>query len=136
MEVGMGGSAKAKYRMELGGGAQFWGHLCPQTETPKFVKTWEVTIKQKDGSWSGIINSDDPEKILQTPNLSGTFEVTVTASGENFKEKVLSPVTGCSSEIGCRPNCAAMVGIAAAEGGDDANFWTSWDAVCQGKRQR
>jgi len=79
----MSGSSKQKYRMELGGGAQFWGHLCPQTETLKFLKTWEVTIKQKDGDWFGIINSDDPKKVLQTPNLSGTFEVTVKASGEN-----------------------------------------------------
>ena len=68
-------------KVYLGNGAQFWAYVSPQHETSKYVTKWQVRIEQTDGNWSGIIDSDNPEKILQTPDLSGIFKVTVRASG-------------------------------------------------------
>jgi hypothetical protein len=116
--------------VQLGNGAQFWAYISPSNDTEKYVTQWSVTIQQQDGNWSGTITSDDPQQILQTPGLSGIFNVTVKASGPNFGEKQLSPQSGSQPNIGCNSNCAAMVGIVATPGGNDANYWTTWDAIC------
>ena len=127
----MAGVANVKGNLELGGGAQFWAYVSPQNETSKFVTKWEVRLEQKDGNWSDRITSDEPTKVLQTPGLSGTFWVIVTASGPLFQEKKLTPVSWSKPDIGCNSNCAAMVGIVATADGKDANYWTVWDAVCK-----
>jgi len=119
-----------KNKVELGDGAQFWAYISPEHETSKYITRWEVRIEQADSNWSGIINSDNPEEILQTPNLSGIFKVTVRASGRKFEEKTLPPKLGSKPDIGCKSNCTAIVGIVATEGGGGANYWTTWDAIC------
>ena len=120
-----------KKTVKLGNGAQFWAYISPQNETSKYVTKWQVKIEQTNGNWVGIIDSANPRKQLQTPNLSGVFKVTVTASGPKFGEKKLAPQSGSKPDIGCNSNCAAMVDIVAAEGGGDANYWTVWDAFCR-----
>ena len=122
--------AVVKDRIALGGGARFWAYISPQNKTAQSVTRWEVRIEQTDGNWFGVITSDDPEMILETPNLSGVFRVRVTASGPKFDEKVLAPTSDSKADIGCNNNCAAMVGIVATEEGTDANYWTTWDAFC------
>ncbi len=117
-------------KMELGDGAQFWAYVSPDNETSRHIIRWEVRIEHTDGNWSGVISSDNPEEILRTPNLSGIFKVTVRASGREFGEKTLPPKPGSKPDIGCRSNCTAIVGIVATEGGDGANYWTTWDAIC------
>lgn len=116
--------------LTLGDGAKFWAYISPQNDTAEYVTQWTVELSQ--GSWSGTISSDDPEPTLDTPGLSGEFNVTVTASGPNMSEKQLSPQSGSTANIGCNANCSAMVGIVATPGGDDANYWTVWDAICNG----
>ncbi len=123
-----------KKKINLTSGAQFWAYISPQNETSKYVTKWQVKIEQTDGNWVGIIDSDNPMKILQTPNLSGVFKVTVIASGPRFNEKKLTPKPDSKPNIGCNSNCAAMVGIVATVGGSDANYWTVWDAFCKGMR--
>ncbi|VAX33069.1 hypothetical protein MNBD_NITROSPIRAE02-596 [hydrothermal vent metagenome] len=117
-------------KVELGDGAQFWAYVSPENETSRHVTRWEVRFEQADGNWSGIINSENPDEILQTPKLSGIFKVTVRASGHEFEEKALAPKQGSNPDIGCKSNCTAIVGIVAAEGGKGANYWTTWDAIC------
>lgn len=126
----MFGLANVEGPLNPGGGAQFWAYVSPQNETTKFVTKWKVTIEQKDGNWVGTISSDNPEKILQTPGLSGEFKVTVSASGPEFSETVLKPDAGSEADIGCHSNCAGMVGIVATENHKGARYWTVWDAVC------
>ncbi|MEM9542710.1 MAG: hypothetical protein AAGA60_24865 [Cyanobacteria bacterium P01_E01_bin.42] len=113
-----------------GKGAQFWAYVSPQNDTENMVTQWTVKIEATDNNWVGIITSDNPKEILQTPNLSGIFKVTVTASGVKFSEKNLSPTSDSKPDIGCNSNCAAMVGIVATADGTDANYWTVWDALC------
>ena len=117
-------------RFKGGGGAQFWAYISPQHETARCVTKWVVKLEQKDGNWSDFISSGEPEKILQTPNLAGVFTVRVTASGPLFKEKQLDPLPESNPDIGCNPNCFAMVGIVATEDCQDAHYWTVWDAFC------
>lgn len=112
-----------------GNGAQFWVYISPQNKTSDFVTKWLVVIEQ--GDWAGVIDSENPTKKLQAPNLSGIFKVTVIASGPKFGEKKIAPCSGSSLEIGCNSNCASMVGIVATEDGSDANYWTTWDAFCK-----
>ena len=119
-----------KARFKGGGGAQFWAYVSPQHETEQNVTRWEVKLEQKDGNWSGSISSDEPEKILQTPNLAGVFTVRVTASGPLFAEKQLTNLPDSKPDIGCNSNCFAMVGIVATEDGQSAHYWTVWDAFC------
>jgi len=125
------GLANVKDELKLGQGAQFWAYISPQHQTSQNVTKWEVRIEQTDGNWVGSITSDNPQKELQTPNLSGIFKVTVTASGPNFAQKTLSPEPYSKPDIGCNSNCAGMVGIVANEDGTDATYWTVWDAVCK-----
>jgi hypothetical protein len=113
-----------------GGGAQFWAYISSQNETAQYVNKWIVKLGQKDGNWTGFISSDDPTKILKTPNLSGIFNVRVIASGPLFKEKQLTNLPDSKPDIGCNSNCHAMVGMVATEDGTDAHYWTVWDAFC------
>jgi len=117
-------------RFKGGGGAQFWAYVSPQHETEKHVTKWMVKLEQKDGNWSDFISSDDPAKILQTPNLSGVFRVIVMASGPLFPEKQLTNLPDSRPDVGCNSNCFAMVGIVATPDGKDAHYWTVWDAFC------
>jgi hypothetical protein len=109
-------------------GAQFWVHISPQHNTEHWVEQWEVTFELDD--WSGTITSANPQEILQTPGLSGIFNVAVIASGPNMHQKILTPLTDSRQQIRCNANCAAMVGIIAAADGNDAHYWTVWDALC------
>ena len=115
-------------QVELGKGAQFWAYISGQNNTPKVVHKWEVRLQQ--GNWSGTITSDNPQQILQTPGLSGLFDVVVTAAVAGLAPKQLTPQAGSKPNIGCKSNCAAMVGIVATPDGLNANYWTVWDAFC------
>jgi hypothetical protein len=74
----MAGLANAKGNVELGGGARFWVYISPQHDTAKVVKDWVVAFSQ--GNWSESITSDDPTKQIQTPNLSGKFDIKITTT--------------------------------------------------------
>lgn len=111
-------------------GCQFWAYISPQNDTKDNVTKWEVTISQKDGNWVGKITSDDPYQQLQTPGLSGVFNVKVVASGPKMAEKALTPADYSKPDVGCNSNCKAMVGIVSNPDGTDANYWTVWDAIC------
>jgi hypothetical protein len=125
-------AGKANVRdLELGGGAQFWAYISPQNETSEAVTQWKVTIEQTDGDWSGSITSEDPERQLKTPGLSGVFKVRVTASGPKLPETTLEPLPDSRPDITCSANCAAMVGIVATEAGTGAHYWTVSDALCR-----
>lgn len=115
---------------ELGNGAYFWVYLSPQNNTAELVKDWTVTLKQ--GDWTGSISSHDPSPTLKTDGLSGDFDVTV-AWAQPPKEVVvdLKPLPDSRPNIGCNDNCASMIGIVANEAGNDANYWTTWDAFCK-----
>jgi hypothetical protein len=117
--------------LTLGGGAQFWAYVSPQNHTANWVPNWTVTIQQ--GSWIDTITSADPQRVLQTPGLSGLFQVTVTGSGPMLPEQQLQPQSGSEPEIGCHDNCASMVGIIASPDGTSAQYWTTWDAMCSQK---
>ena len=114
--------------IQLGGGAQFWAYISPSNNTAACLTSWSVTVSQ--GSWSGTITWNDPQQILQTPNLSGIFDVTVEAAGQKFAWQKLKPTSYSKPNIGCNSNCAAMIGIVANPDCTDANYWTTWDAVC------
>lgn len=94
-----------------------------------------MKIEQKDGNWVGSITSENPEKVLQTPGLSGEFLVTVKASGPNFDETTLEPEPYSKPDIGCNSNCAGMVGIVVTDDHAGARYWTVWDAVCSRQQQ-
>lgn len=112
-----------------GNGAVFWAYVSPQNQTANWVTAWTVTVSQ--GSWTGTITSTNPQQQPQSPGLSGRFTVTVTGSGPNMPEKRLSPRPGGDADITCHDNCAAMIGIIADQGGKDAHYWTTSDAICQ-----
>ena len=121
--------------MKLGKGAQFWVYLSPQNNTAEVVKGWSVTFTQ--GNWSGTISSEKPEEQLQTPDLSGIFDIVITQTdfSTNPPRKVDIPAKAPSNnQIGCNSNCASMVGIVADDkpkvGGSNSTFWTTWDALC------
>lgn len=120
----------ANLAQHQGKGAQFLAYVSPKNDTKNALTKWTVKIEATDNNWTGIITSDNPKQILQTPNLSGIFKVTVTASGSKFPEKNLSHTSDSKPDIGCNSDCAAMVGIVATADGNDANYWTVWDAVC------
>lgn len=126
----MKGLVNIEGTITLGKGAGFWAYISPQHETSKNVTKWEVVIQQIDGNWYGKITSDNPEKQLQTPGLSGIFKVTVMASGPKFEWKKLEPKTGYDPNIGCNSNCYSMVKIVSNEDGADAFYANTWDAIC------
>ena len=125
----MAGTANVSGSVELGGGAQFWAYISPSNNTSSYVTTWKVTISTDD--WAGTITSDNPTEQLKTPGLSGTFNVQVMAEGPEFSWQELTNVSWSPADIGCNSNCASMVGIVATEDGKGANYWTTWDAICQ-----
>jgi hypothetical protein len=112
------------------GGASFGVDLSPRNGTASVVTQWSVRIEQRQGTWSGTITSANPAEILQTPGLSGMFDVTVVASGPHLPEKQLKPVPGSRADLGCQAQCRALAGIIATPDGTDAEYWTTWDAVC------
>ncbi|MEM1222134.1 MAG: hypothetical protein AAGH40_05170 [Verrucomicrobiota bacterium] len=131
----MSGIANSTGSLKTGGGAQFWVYLSPQNNTAEVIKTWSVTFSQ--GNWSDSITSEDPTKQIQTPNLSGEFDLKVTQTdySTNPPREVDIPAKAPSTNvIGCNSNCASMVGIVADEtpviGGAQGTFWTTWDAFC------
>lgn len=131
----MSGLANAQKETKLGGGAQFWVYLSPQNNTSNVVKGWEVKFSQ--GNWSDTISSENPTKQIQTPNLSGNFDIEVTELdySTNPARRISIPAqNGSKNVIGCNSNCASFVGIVADEkpllGGANAQFWTTWDALC------
>lgn len=128
-------NANSSGQLQLGGGAQFWVYLSPQHDTAKMITKWRVTFSQ--GNWSDSISSDNPTKQIQTPNLSGIFEIKVELlSGSTGTWRQIPPQAGSHNEIGCNSNCASMVGIVADSinpliGAINAHFWTTWDAMCR-----
>lgn len=130
MSPQLGDTKDMKTRYKGGGGAQFWAYISPQNETDKYVTKWIVKLEQKDGNWSDFISSDDPQKILQTPNLSGVFRVFVIASGPLIEERRITNLPDSKPDVGCNSNCFAMVGIVATQDGKNAHYWTVWDAFC------
>jgi hypothetical protein len=70
---------------------------------------WSARITSRDGSWSGSITSEQPGEILQTPDLSGAFDVTVVASGPHMPEKQLAPLRESRADISCDSHHRAMV---------------------------
>lgn len=115
---------------QAGDGARFWVYVAGHNDTGRVVTWWSVTIRETGGDWVGTITSDDPRRELRTPGLSGVFEVTVTASGPRLPATTLAPLPDSRPDLGCRADCAAMVGIVATEDGTGANYWTAWDAFC------
>ena len=128
------GVANANSTIKLGNGAQFWAYLSPQNDTAKMITTWRVSLSQ--GNWSDQITSENPTQQIQTPNLSGIFQVKVEVlSGSTGNWQEIPPVSGSTNEIGCNSNCSSMVGIVADSttpppGSINAKFWTTWDALC------
>jgi len=92
----------------------------------------EIKLEHTTSDWMGEITSDNPMVMLQTLGLFGTFNVTVTASGPNFKEKKLEllydPKIHYRPDVACSPDNAGIIGIVATEDGKDANYWTVCDA--------
>lgn len=123
--------AEMKHKLQTTGGAKFWAYVSPQNDTEQNVTRWAVKLEQEGGNWMGTITSDDPQQTLQTPGLSGTFKVTVTASGPKFGQKQLTPISWSNADVGCNSNCASMVGIVSNADGTDANYWTTSDAYCK-----
>ncbi|AEA44412.1 hypothetical protein [Fluviicola taffensis] len=127
-------NANAPASIQLGNGAQFWVYLSPQNDTAKMITTWKVTFSQ--GNWSDSISSEDPTKQIQTPNLSGIFDIQVELlSGSTGTWRAIPAQQGSTNQIGCNSNCSSMVGIVAdstnpAPGAINAQFWTTWDALC------
>lgn len=121
--------SEVQARITLDKRAQFWAYISPTNDTASRLSSWQVRIRQSD--WVGFIDSDDPQKILQTPGRVGEFDVRVVAAGPNMPEKELAVKAGSNPNIGCGPNCAAMVGIVASADGTDASYWTVWNAFCK-----
>lgn len=131
----MSGLANSTGTLTLGGGAQFWVYLSPQNNTAQIVKGWSVTLSQ--GNWSDSITSENPTKQIQTPNLSGLFDITITEldfSTHPPRTIAIPALPPSTNQIGCNANCASMIGIVANAhsllGGPNAQFWTTWDAMC------
>lgn len=128
-------NANSSGQLQLGGGAQFWVYLSPQNETAKMITKWRVTFSQRN--WSDFIASDNPTKQIQTPNLSGIFDIKVELlDGSTGTWREIPPQGGNENKIGCNSNCASMVGIVADSinppiGAINAHFWTTWDAMCR-----
>lgn len=116
-----------------GDGARFWGYISGQNHTPNVVTKWKIKLEHTTSDWMGEITSDNPVVILKMPGLFGTFNVTVTASGPNFKEKKLEVLYDSKihyrPDIACSPDNAGMIGIVATEDGKDANYWTVCDTL-------
>lgn len=134
MDTKQAGLANSATELKLGAGAQFWVYLSPDNNTAKMIGKWRVTFTQ--GNWKDEINSENPTKQIQTPHLSGVFNISVELlSGSTGTWRQIPPQQGSNNEIGCNSNCASMVGIVADSttpppGAINAHFWTTWDALC------
>lgn len=65
--------------------------------------------------------------------ISGSSIFQVPAEWRNPETKVvklLEPLPESKPEIGCNENCAAMIGLLAPGEGEEAGYWTTWDAYC------
>ncbi|HQU83664.1 MAG TPA: hypothetical protein PKY59_11085 [Pyrinomonadaceae bacterium] len=114
----------------VGIGAQFWVYISEENDTSEVVKDWQVTIRHHYENWNGTITAEKPRQILQTPNLSGIFHVSVKAKlGEEIEMREIEPQNGSNRNIGCNSNYAAMIGIEVSPSGKEARYWTIWDAV-------
>jgi hypothetical protein len=128
-------NANSPASIQLGNGAQFWVYLSPNNDTSKMITTWRVTFSQ--GNWSGTISNENPTQQLQTPNLSGIFDIKVELlSGSTGTWREIPAQEGSRNQIGCNSNCSSFVGIVAdstspAPGAINAHFWTTWDALCK-----
>lgn len=111
-------------------GAAFWAYLSPQNNTESVVKEFRVELSQ--GSWSGVLTQ---ETTLQTPGLSGIFNVVVMAACGSNPMTQLQPLPNSKPNIGCNSNCKSMIGIVADPNGQGAHYWTTWDALCNGPSQ-
>lgn len=127
----MNGVANVEANLSLGNGAQFWAYISPQNKTAKRLLSW--TVELSNDAWKGSIDSSNPQEHLQTPGMSGIFDVRVTVvlDGPTPVELTLQPSPGSQPRIGCEVNCAAMVGIVVSEDGRSATYWTTWDAMCR-----
>lgn len=115
----------------LGEGAQFWVNLPEENGAAEKIVEWQVVFRHHYENWSGAISSESPRKILQTPNLGGIFHVKVLARLADEAEMTeIEPQTGSNRNIGCNSNCAAMIGITLTADGENAEYWTVWDAIC------
>ncbi len=134
MGLDRGNVEEIRKRVESGEGVQgaaFWAYVSPSHETEKRVTSWLVKIEHKESDWVGEITSKNPTEILQTPGLSGEFNVIVDASGPDLRPNAqLKPLPESNADIGCNSNCHAMVGVVASEDGMEAFYWTVWDAFC------
>lgn len=110
-------------------GAKFIAYISPQNQTASKVTKWEIHLQARNGSWQGTMSSGG-SRMLQTPKLSGIFNVRVIASGPNMPAKQLSPTSYSRADIGCNNNCTSLIGIVASPDGKDAHYWTVWDAAC------
>lgn len=119
--------------LELGNGAQFWAYLSPHNDTAKKLLDWKVELVHVQGNWRGSITSENPQQQLETPKLSGLFNVKVTAhlAGAAPVEVTAELAPGSQRDIGCNTNCAAMIGIVASADGKSISYWTVWDAMCK-----
>jgi hypothetical protein len=110
-------------------GAAFWAYLSPQNNTSHAVSMFRVVLTQ--GNYTGEMTRSQP--TLQTPGMSGIFNVQVFASfGASQAIVELKPLPNTKPNIGCNSNCKGMIGIVADATGTNANYWTVWDALCNG----
>jgi hypothetical protein len=110
-------------------GAAFWAYISPQNNTSTVVTDYRVVLTQ--GSWTGVMTPQSP--MLQTPGMSGIFNVEVAVQiGAAIGLFPIKPLPNTKPNIGCNSNCKAMVGIVANEAGNGANYWTVWEALCNG----
>lgn len=117
--------------IDLGGGAVFWAYLSPKNNTAERIKNWKIEITSEDGSWTGVITSDNPKEMPKAKGIGGVFNVNVTIQAPGSAPIEISPKPPSTAQIGCNENCAAMVTIVADESGFGAQFVTTWCAVCQ-----
>ena len=104
-----------------GPGAKFTVYLSPANETATYVTSWSVTVAHQGGSWSATVTSRDASPVIQSPQLSGTFTVSVIASGPQLESQQLSGDQGDTIE--CTDQTQVMIGIVAAQGGYGASYW-------------
>lgn len=123
------GLENTNHNVNLDNGARFWVSISPQKNTVDVVKNWIVTFSQ--GSWKESITFKNPTKQIQTPNLSGEFNIIITKSDTslNLARTVNIPALPPSKNIiNCDSNCDLMVGIIAHEDSSfcsvNARFWT------------
>lgn len=118
-------------RVNVPEGAQFFAYISPKNNTEENVTEWSITVSQ--GNWSGQITSQDPDEIIQSPGLSGEFEVEVRGAGPRMSTRQLKNDSSQSGpNVMCSINCTAMILIYSTnEEGTDAMYYTTADAFCE-----